>query len=517
MKERLPASLRSTAIGAGMAVCLATLSGCGGSSDDPTPAAPQASAQDRCSALVGQTIEGAVVTRARLIPPAADVPERCSVLGEMPQDLRFEVNLPSNWNSRTVFLGGGGFDGSYYDPTKPNGSNSPKIIERGYTTIATNHGHTGGGASFALDAQMLNEYGYLAVPRVYPAARKIVALYFGNQKTAGTKIIYEGCSGGGRQALIEAQRYPDLFDGIISRAPANSFTGEFTWYLNTTQQVAKPGAAVSAAKLTTIANAVYEKCDALDGLKDRIVSRPDLCTFDPAELKCTGAETDACLTDPQIESVRSFYAPTTGRYPWAPMPFGGEDQQGTPFYAFGGPVHMALADGYWRYFVTQNATVDLLTVNPAQFTSRLDQLQGIIDATNPDLSRFRAHGGKLVLWHGLTDTLITANNTTEYYGKVVAQAGGQADADQFVEYFTAPGVNHCFGGTGADQVDLIAPIFDWIEKGTRPSSIGLVATQTTPLAGETPVQRPLCKYPQFPKYNGAGDPKLSTSFTCTSP
>jgi len=491
--------------------------GNGGSSSDVAVPQPVANALSKCTGLVGQAIEGAVVTRADLIAASGSVPERCSVLAEMPQDLRFEVNMPTTWTDRTVFMGGGGFDGSIYDPTNPNGSNSPNIIERGYVTIATNHGHTAGGATFALNAEMLNEYAYLAVPRVLPAAQKIMRLHYGDARVTRAKTIFEGCSGGGRQALIQVQRYPNLFDGVISRAPANSFTGQFTWYLNTTKQVAKPGAAVSLAKLQAIENAVYAKCDGLDGVTDRIVSRPDQCHFDPAELKCTGAETDACLTDGQIESARMFYAPTTGQYPWAGMPFGGEGQQGTTAYVFGGPVHQALADGYWKYFVAQNPSLDLLTIDPAVYVSRLDQLSAMIDATNADLSRFKARGAKLILWTGMTDSLITPNNTTEYYSKVVDQAGGQAAADEFVEYFTAPGVNHCFGGTGADRVDLIGPMFDWIEKGTHPSSVGMVATQSTPLPGATAVRRPLCKYPQYPKYNGSGDPNLETSFTCTSP
>lgn len=370
---------------------------------------------------------------------------------------------------------------------------------------------------------MLADYAYLAVPRVLAPAKAILGERYGSGFT-GTKMVYEGCSGGGRQGLIEAQRYPDLFDGVISRAPANSYTGQFLWYQKLAKQLAQPGAALSEAKIRTIGNAVLAKCDALDGLADKVIGNPKACTFDPQELACTGAETDSCLTPPQVQSARTFYAPTdvaNGRYKYPSFPVGGEADPyaGLPS-AWGAPFASALGQGYINYMVTQNAMVDWLQVDPAAYTSRIDQLVTMIDAVNPDLSRFKAAGGKLILWHGLNDWLISANNTTAYYQSVVQAAGGQSQADEFVEYYTAPGVQHCFFGTGADSVDLVAPMFDWIEKGTKPSTTKIVATQSALAvvpAGGTPASRPLCQYPAYPKYNGSGDPNVETSFTCTVP
>ena len=211
------------------------------------------------------------------------MPEYCFVRGEMPQQLAFEMRLPTTWNKRTVFLGGGGFDGS----TTPPGPFSPSVYPSGYATISTNHGHDGAttpGATFALDPGMLADYAYLAVPRVLAPAKAILGERFGIGFT-GTKMVYEGCSGGGRQGLIEAQRYPDLFDGVISRAPANSYTGQFLWYQKLAKQLAQPGAALSEAKIRTIGNAVLAKCDALDGLVDKVIGNPNACTFDPGDRK----------------------------------------------------------------------------------------------------------------------------------------------------------------------------------------------------------------------------------------
>jgi feruloyl esterase len=425
--------------------------------------------------------------------------------------------MPTQWNRRTIFVGGGGFDGSIAPST--NNVVYGWRDAGSYATIATNHGHNidvTPGATFALDVQMLQEYGYLAVPRVLAPARMILSERYGSAFPRA-KMIYEGCSGGGRQALIQAQRYPALFDGIISRAPANAYTPQFLWYHKVAVQLSKPGAMLTPGKIQAIGAAVEAKCDALDGLKDRIVGRPDACSFDPAELSCRGAETDSCLTPPQVESARTYYAPTSvanGRYSWPGFMPGGES--GSSWFVLGGKYGNPLMDGYIRYMVAQDPSIDPLKLDPAKFTSRIDYLVRAIDAVDPDLSAFKARGGKLLLWTGQSDWLITANNATAYYKSVVEKSGGQAAADQFIEYYTSPSVQHCARGTGADLVDLASPMFDWLEKGIKPSSSTIVARQLSAPAGGKPITRPVCRYPLYPKYIG-GDASLAASFACTAP
>lgn len=517
MTSPFPGPLSRYAMASGALLAASLMSGCG-DSDAPSSAA------SLCKEFLGRTIEGAAVTKATLVAAEGPTPEQCVVRAEMPQDLDFEVRLPTGWNKRTLFLGGGGFDGSV---DGESASHSPDLWSRGYATIATNHGHNGDvtpGASFALDTGMLADYGYLAVPRVLAAAKAILKERYGDD-FASTKMVYEGCSGGGRQGLIQAQRYPDLFDGVISRAPANAYTPQFLWYQKVQKQLAQPGAALSTAKYQTLDKATMAKCDGLDGLRDGIISRPDQCTFDPVELACTGAETDSCLTPAQVESARTLYAPTNvanGRYRWPGFSPGGE--AAAPFAASDEVWRVLLGQGYMNYMVTQNPSVDWLQVDPTAYTSRIDQLVTMIDAVEPDLSRFKARGGKLILWTGMTDWLITANNATAYYRSVVDKMGGQAAADEFVEYYTAPGVQHCWGGTGADKVDLAGPMFEWLEKGAKPSGKQLVATRGTIKAGTyawdaavpATVSRPLCRYPQYPLYVG-GDPNAAASFACTHP
>ncbi len=498
---------------------VAAIAGCGGGGGSKEVV----NAESACKQFLGETFEGAKVTEARFVAAAQNAPEHCIVRGEMPEDLDFEVRMPTAWNQRTVFMGGGGFDG-LITPADRNGG-SPVLVPNGYATIATNHGHsatTFPGGSFALNPQMLLDYANQSVPRVTLAAKAVLQARYG-EGFLQTKMVYEGCSGGGRQALMQAQRHPELFNGIVSRAPANAFNPQFLWYQKVFKTLSQPGGALSDGKIKAITNAVYSKCDALDGLKDRIVSKPETCQFDPAELRCTGAETDACLTDPQIQSARAFYAPTdiaSGRYKWPGFPAGGEDG-GAPNLAsetqkWGGAGGKLLMGDYIKYMVAQDAAVDPLLLDPLQYTGRIDQLVGLIDAVNPDLSRFKGRGGKLILWHGSTDWLITVNNSTDYYQQVVSRSGGQAAADTFMEYFVAPGVGHCAGGEGADRVDLVSPMFNWLEGGPAPSKANIVATQNFPYPGEQPKQRPLCKYPQYAKYVG-GDTSTASSFSCVSP
>lgn len=474
-----------------------------------------------CQSFAGRNIEGAVVTSARVEPATVSAVEACILLGEMPQDLKFEVRMPSEWNGRILFMGGGGFDGAITQFAHSSG-----VAGKGYATIATNHGHSGkstleGSPSWALDSQKLAEYGYLAVPRVIPPAKELLKLRYGDQRIQTAKMVYEGCSGGGRQGLIQAQRYPDLFDGVIARAPANSYIAQFLWYQKVAKQLARPGGNLSTSKVEALASTVMEKCDAQDGLADGVIGNPKACKVDLSSMKCTGAETDACFTEPQLQSLKAIYEPTDiAGYQWPGFPFGGEAASATGLQAWGGVGPTVLGEGFIKYMVAQDPSVDWLKLDPEQFKPRLAVLSSQIDAINPDMSRFSDRGGKLILWTGLTDWLITPNNAIDFYSKVVTAQGGPEKANDFVEFYTAPGVDHCLNGRaggkgqGADSVDLVDPMFDWIEKGVKPSSKLIVATQTNPLPGQIAKKRPLCKYPDYPKYLGNGDPSLAESFAC---
>ncbi|OAN95276.1 tannase [Marinobacter sp. EhC06] len=517
------------ALVAGLALFTAVLTGC--NDDDGSDTSSLSDAQAKCADFQGKAFGEATITSTTFVPATEEASEHCLVYGEMDKDLDFEVRMPTDWNGRTVFAGGGGFDGNITNPTSQTEVGtalalSPDLVKRGYATIATNHGHSVEDfpdQSWALDEQMLKDYAYQSVPRVMSPASQILTTQYGGS-WGSTKTIYEGCSGGGRQALIQAQRHPDLFDGIISRAPANDFNAQFLWYHKVLNQLAQPGAGLTDAKVQTVRNAIIAKCDANDGLEDGILGNPESCDFDPSELACTGMENNSCLTDPQIESVRSFFAPTNianGRYTWPGFlpssefrPLGwADDGTGTRRSS----AAWQLTEGYIKYMVARDPSIDPLALDPAQFTDRIDELVNLIDATDPDLTEFKDQGGKLILWTGLSDSLITANNATAYYQNVVEEMGGEEVVQEFMEYYTTPGVAHCFGGEGADKVDLVGPMFEWLENGTPPSSEQIVATQWFPSEGEPALNRPVCQYPKYPRYIEGGDPTAAASFECVLP
>jgi pimeloyl-ACP methyl ester carboxylesterase len=487
----------------------------GGCTPPPPPPAPEETAQQRCERLRGKALDGASITEATLVAASNTLPEYCKVTGLLPADLQFEVRLPSDWNGKTVYAGGGGFDGAI--------PSTDAYTARGYTAIASNGGHTGlFDGSFALNTEMLADFADRSIHRVLPFAKDIIRERYGRNSE---KTYFEGCSNGGREALIEAQRWPDDFDGIVASAPAYNYVELLLAFNRNFQQLSKPGANFSAARLATLGKAVLDACDDKDGLVDGIISHPAACQFEPGTLQCTGADQDTCLTAEQVASARTIYSPMrlegiviNEGWPaggeadplgWAPWMTG----NGNALFSGGGLFQLGMV----RYFITRDPNHDTLAFAPQAWLPRISEVSAQVSANSADLERFRARGGKLILWHGGTDAAISQNGTAAYYQRVVQTSGGQAAADSFVEYFPAPGVNHCGGGPGADSVNLLSALEDWVEKGIAPSSANLVATKVDLQTGAPLLARPLCKYPLYPRYKGEGDPASAASFTCAAP
>jgi feruloyl esterase len=277
---------------------------------------------------------------------------------------------------------------------------------------------------------------------------------------------------------------------------------------------------LSMAKITTLSNAVLAACDALDGVADGIVSNVAACrtAFDPdARLACpAGVDLPTCLTPAQLTTVKTMYAPfslntTPPITYYIGWPAGGEsDPAGWPFWVASNTTGLQdFSTQFIQYFLSLNPATFVPENNLAIITNRAN----LIDASGTDYSAFRAHNGKLILWHGTTDWAISFNSTALYYGNVVTAAGGQATADQFVEFFPAPGVQHCSGGSGPDFVDLLTPLHNWVANGTPPSQQNLNILKLN-LTNLTIINsRPLCKFPKYPRYS-SGDPNVATSYTC---
>lgn len=486
------------------------LLGGGGCSHAPSTPPPLVA----CEGFRGRTLEGALLTGASVIAAQGELPEYCQVTGTLPPSLHFEVRLPTAWNGRTIYGGGGGFDGFII------GGDS--YTTQGYASIASDGGHTGHplDGSFAQDKAALEDFASLSTHRVLPVAKAIIREHYG--KTSA-KTYFEGCSNGGREALIEAQRWPEDFDGIIARAPAYDFVELMLTFGHHAQRLAQPGAMPSGAKLARLGKAILAACDASDGLADGILSRTDACSFDPAVLQCHGESTPECLTPLELASVKALASPyvlkgRTFNAGWTPGdasdPGGWAPWLDQPELT--ATTGSRLSRDVIRFFITQDPKFDPATFDAAAWQPRIDAMSARVSARSADLGRFRARGGKLILWHGGADGIISQRGTTAYYEQLVQAAGGQAAADAFVEYFPAPGVQHCGGGAGADSVDLLPALEDWVEGGKPPSQANLVATRRA-AADPRALSRPLCKYPLYPRYNGTGDVTRAASFTCVAP
>jgi Tannase and feruloyl esterase len=467
-----------------------------------------------CAALAGKHIDAAQVLAADTVPATANTLAYCRVRALIAPKLNFEVRLPIAWNRKLHYGGGGGYNGAV-PPVDVN------ALGQGYAQVSSDSGHQGSAldASFVQnDLQAAKLFGSQSVPTVMAAAQDIVRVHYGRR---AKRAYFEGCSNGGREGLMNVQRYPWLFDGVIARAPAYNWVGIMGAFNRTAKLLAAPGGAINADKVATLAAAVRNACDANDGIVDGVVSNP-ACSFNPAVLRCAGgADTgNACLSDPQLAVVASWLAPTStagGRYPYTGWPLSGNENSvgawdlwtsGTPSLQF------LFQDTTVKYYLAQDPTANSLAYNFDSNPSALAMLSALNDATNPNIHPFVASGGKLILWHGGNDSALSVTSTTAYYQQVVGALGGQANADDVVRYYTAPGVNHCFGGPGADTVDLLSALDRWVGKRKAP---GTLAASKVDATGATQFTRPLCVYPAYPRYNGQGDVNAAASYSCTKP
>jgi feruloyl esterase len=481
----------------------------------PTAAkAPAADKAQRCKALTGRTMAGAVIGKAVLQPSATSAGASCIVDAALHDTLRFRIALPAAWNGRLLYEGGGGWNGAI-SPL----AFAPAPERAGYVIVASDSGHQAGGidASWALgNPQAQMEFAFLSVHSVAEATKAIVRDFYGR---VPHHSYFEGCSNGGREGLVSASRFPSDFDGVIARAPANYWSGLFTSFLRHRQrQLSSPAAAIGPAQAQIVEQATLKQCDALDGLADGTIANPGACHVRLEEAQCKPGNSAHCLTAEQLETAETFYSGFTSAdgklsYPgWAP---GGEGQ-GWPVWLSGGPgglgAQALFGEGFYKYWVLADPNADMMRVDPDQHQPALALADTLLTAS-PDLRTFFGLGHKLILWHGTADWAITYRASERYYDEVSKAVGGDARRDQSMEFYLAPGVQHCAGGSGADTADLLTPLQRWVESGKRP--LDLVA-QKKDQSGEVTLARPLCPYPAIPQYRG-GDPKAAGNFTCQIP
>lgn len=449
----------------------------------------------------------------------------CKVSGVIGQEIRFEMLLPDDWNHCFFMGGGGGYVGQVVNAALGT-------VNQGYATVGTDTGHEGNGiqAGWALNhlERQLN-FGYLAIHRTAEVAKALIRAYYGS---APKLSYFTGCSRGGGQALMEAQRYPDDFDGIIAGAPAFDWTG-FTAEMVQNVQLSFPDPENLAAPVVTIDNLkllesrILGACDHLDGVTDGIMEDPRDCPFDLADIPACPEDLPGpdCFTKAQRAAIERVYAPAANQdgaiYPG--QPFGGESHPqgwypwitgtaGRAFEELGiSSLQWGFGTEFLKYFVFGNPKWDYTQYNFSTWEEDTRLVSTFIDATNPNLSAFKNRGGKLILWHGWSDPALSALGSVEYYAQVEAL---DAKVRDYFRMFLLPGVLHCGGGPGPDKVDWDSVLVDWVEKGVAPEYV--VAAKHDE-GGQVVMTRPLCPYPQRAIYTGKGSSDEAENFVCQSP
>jgi feruloyl esterase len=461
--------------------------------------------------LPNTTIESAAVdgTVCRVAaitthPPAGDA-------------VRIWVAIPmSDWNGRFLGTGGGGFSGG-----SANGVNQPAA--QGYAAGATDTGHEGGSGSFALapdgrlDWQLIRDNAHVGIHEMSVTGKTLTEALYGQ---APRYSYFSGCSTGGRQALMEAQRYPDDYDGIVSGAPAINWPKLHVQQLWGPMLMNNEDNPVAPCKLAAATAAATAACDTIDGVEDGVIEDPARCDYDPSALVGTSSDDCGAFTAADASIIQRLWdgpRREDGSFLWYGMPRGADlnalsSSRGDPLE----PQAMFITLDWFRYFLTQDPEFDWTTVTHAGFErlweQSVEQFGAVIGTDDADLTAFHARGGKAIVWHGWADPLITASGTVDYYERVVAEMGGTRNTEAFIRLFMAPGVGHCGGGAGPSPTGQLEALLAWVEDGRAPETLTAIRRDQR---GEIVRSRPLCPYPLVTSFRGQGSTDDAESFVCS--
>lgn len=503
-----------------------------------------AMAQTACADLSSATFEGFAVTATNAVAAADTAPAHCEVLGQIPpQDpagwpINFRVVLPEEWSGHAVQFGGGGFNGTI--PAQAGGRwQTPQAAAefpfKGHATFSGDSGHSVDDlpfgpdldprrASFALNEEAFARYARHSVGETFDAARQVIAAHYGADPE---KQFFVGFSQGGKEAMIAAQDHGDRYDGILVGDPVSNLTGLKLAHLQSASGFyADGGAGWIGPDLAALVNdAVYAQCDPMDGLEDGWIADFESCNPDLTALLCSADQSDACLSQAQLDALNNIARPVeldyeianglTGHagYPWGNVAWQGsfageraQPSQPAPSQGGNDSYVWTLGDGYARFMIAQDAQLDTLAFDPndPQWRDRIIAVSQILDATNPDLSVLRDNGAKMILYAGGTSEVPPAE-VAAYWTRMTETTAG---AEDFARFYMFPSINH--GGVGPEGMpnrsDLFSVLEAWVAGGEAPDV--LVNSND---AGD--VARPLCRYPAYPHYD-AGDQNDAASFTC---
>jgi len=472
------------------------------------------------------------ITAADEVPATADAPGFCRVTGMIAPEVQFEVDLPGDWNRRFYMFGNGGYAGESLDAPQRRAV-SLAAMRSGFLTAQTNTGHDAQreplGSFAAGSLAKTIDYAFRAVHVTVLAAKRLAAAYYGREVAFS---YWDACSTGGRQGLMSAQRFPDDFDGILAGAPVRDFVDTMINYVWNAK--ALDGVGLTIAKIKAVAAATYARCDAKDGIKDGLIQDPRACDFDPGRdiAQCpAGQDGDACLTSPQAQALGKIYAGITledGTKLFFGWPKGAE----VVGSSFDGSGRELSGWAFWiidpdgkpsrqtQYMTTFMQNLAFGHADPGfdwhkfDFTKdppRMTPIRQLLNADDPDLTAFRRHGGKLIMYHGWADTALTPFMSVDYYERAVA-ANGPGTPD-FFRLFMIPGMAHCRGGVATDRFDGMSAIVNWVENGLAPDSIKAWRAED----GKVTRTRPLCPYPQVAAYSGSGSTDAAANFACKAP
>ncbi len=494
------------------AVSLLALASCSTLSGQAPEANPIATLS-ACSSLAGQTISGAQI-ETRWVDAAGGVPAFCEASATLQpvsgSNIGVVYRLPADWNGRVLGIGGGAWLGNTTLQAASAG------LRRGYATMQTNGGHSSNqpwGNTWTSNPVQAEDFSHRAIHVMTRAGKQVAATYYGRPHD---HAVYSGCSTGGRMGLMEAQRYPADYDSIIVGAPVYTLQVQTSAVFRNQTFAASGGAAgFSEADLQLVQGAVLAQCDAADGIADGIVNDPGSCGFRPERLQCSGAKTAQCLAAPQVAALQTAYdgiRASDGSWAMHPMRRGGESAWGAFNRADGSGQNADPSRGGGlmglQPVIFGEQPVDWTAFTDANYlTVRASPFAAMYEAANPDLSVFFARGGRLMLWHGENDAGPSPVMSEDYARAVMERNARTATNRQFA-YYTLPGVGHCAGGPGADQVDYLAAMEDWVARDTPPDR--LIGTRA-----DGSITRPHCAWPNVARYGGTGDANDPASWTCT--
>ncbi len=481
-----------------------------------------------CSDLVSLELPDTEIRSAREV---GSTPRYCRVVGRIEQSINFEVRMPVNaeWNGKFLMYGIGGYAGSIPEEV----TNSSSILRKGYAIAGTDTGHQGSGQpTWALNNSKAQEdFAYRAIHLTAVAAKDIIRSFY-DADIAHSYLT--GCSGGGRQGMIEAQRFPTDFDGIISGAPWLDPFGQNVLQNVWIQQAMYPDSSnlsrptLPNSKLGLLGRTTLEKCDGVDGIEDGLIENPMACSFEPSidlPICPEGTDSLSCFTTDQIAVIERVYDDITdmlGRsVPGFPPGSENEPDGWNAWITDGRPVYgwflgsipnlqYHFAQGLLRYFVFDDPTYQLQNFDFELDLEESGYVDSLFGATDPDMTEFKQAGGKILFYHGWADHALSPLRTIQYYEDVMKTMGGAENVTDFARLFLMPGVLHCGGGRGPSYVDWLTALERWVEEDIAPDS--LVASGGSPYR-----TRPICPYPEQAIWDGVGDPNVAASFHCGIP